>query len=134
LCLDSNRQIDFSSIEAFEKDMAFLLQVRTGQRSVEIDLVNYSPLQDLFHAAWGIVQTASLSLRAIDLLPDPRNFCCSDEILVEMKDWCCLDCFARPAPIFSHMLNDDESYANAQVRQRDASSPPPSKFYWCTPR
>ena len=60
-------------------------------RSIDT-IPSHSPLKDLLYAAADVideaVQTSVLAIRAVDLYPpNAHGLCCSDELLVQMKDW-----------------------------------------------
>jgi len=103
----SIRQIDFSKLDNFENDSAMLMQVCVGMP--DFGNVSQCVLQDLLHTAADVIEAtveeSALALRGVDLLPDSNGFCCSDELLVQMKDWCYgMTYFTLPQTRFVYFL------------------------------
>ena len=88
-------------MEAFERDAGHLLQVYACNSASSLGLFfSHASCQNLFHMTAEIIEEHAAILDGVDLLVDSQGISCSDELLLQMKDWYSLiPCFTWPLSV-----------------------------------
>jgi hypothetical protein len=73
----------------FENDTGLLLQVfHALSHPSHEPIFSHVAFQNLFHITASIMEEHAVSFDGVDLLVDCQSCACSDELLVQMKEWC----------------------------------------------